>query len=295
MAQESHPEIITGKIIAGSLAADGMTNGCQEIFNVPGNILEKSLVIKFWIENPGEIPISLQGNDALNFPYCDPEVVRAVISYLEGDTSKKEYKFDFDDKVGATSSTMLYRQNPIFYLRIYKLATTLSLGPLCIAAIQKIRTRKYYEPDTFLQILTEVKSGGLIDSKPFRDWIIEYMAQQYDALCESPCIKGVIKKGGTDALELFGKMMHLFKMENAVLSTPETVGGVASPSASTTGTPSSSSKSSGSPPSITRQSRLYLKSYQKSPSSNANSHRVEKKHREGNKRNLNASVEDAVE
>ncbi|KAF4616243.1 hypothetical protein G7Y89_g15163 [Cudoniella acicularis] len=289
MAQEFTSQTSTGKIIAGSLAADGTSNGHQKTFYVRKEILEKSPVMKGWIEDPESMPQSLQKDDALYLPNCDPEVVETLISYLESDhdsASLEEYEFDFDDKV-AVSSSLLYRQDPIFYLRIYKLAGSLALDDLCIAALRKIRARKY-DTETLVKILIEAEKGKLIEGKRFRDWIIGYMAHNSDALRESAYIRGIVLEGGQKAWAIFSVIMCSLIY---VKTEQESMGQGTSPYASTL---SPSSNSSGSPPSITRHSRSYLKSYQKSPSRNTSSNRVEKKSRTKG-RDLNATVEDAME
>jgi hypothetical protein len=70
----------SGTIIAG-------TGSHEKTFYVPQSALEKSTVIKGWIEDKESIPSSLQKGDALYFPECDPEVVHATIEYLNSTTN----------------------------------------------------------------------------------------------------------------------------------------------------------------------------------------------------------------
>ncbi|KAH8686112.1 hypothetical protein BGZ60DRAFT_396904 [Tricladium varicosporioides] len=292
MTQDFTSQSSTGKIIAGSLSSDGVGNGRQKIFNVRKEILEKSPVIKGWIEEPETMPESLQMDGALYLPNCDPEIVETLIRYLETghDTTSTEYEFDFDDKV--TESLPFHTQDPIFYLRLYKLAGSLALERLCMAALRRIRTRKY-DAETFVRILMEAEKGKLIEAGPFREWMIAYMARNSDTLRESPHIRSTIMEGGQKAWGICSALMSFLGNLKTDTALPKS-GSVGNVTTSYAFTPPSSSKRSVSAPLNTRQSRSYLKSYQKSPSSSPGSSRVEKKRRT-ERRGLNATVEDAVE
>jgi len=72
------------------------------------------------------MPQSLQKDGGLYFPHCDPEVVETLIRYMESDRQSdlSEYQIEFDNKI--TASLPPYTQDPIFYLRLYKLAGSLA-------------------------------------------------------------------------------------------------------------------------------------------------------------------------
>jgi hypothetical protein len=74
--------------------------------------LEKSPVIKGWIEDPSSLPSRLRKDDGLHFPNVDVLVVKTVIRYLEGE----EEEFEFGN----------HQRDPVFFVRVYKLS--LSLG-----------------------------------------------------------------------------------------------------------------------------------------------------------------------
>lgn len=93
----------SGKIIAG-------TGSHEKTFYAPQSALEKSTVIKGWIEDKESIPASLQKGDALYFPECDPEVVHAVIKHLKS------------TKNGLIAGG---GKDVLFYVKMYKFALCL--------------------------------------------------------------------------------------------------------------------------------------------------------------------------
>jgi hypothetical protein len=95
-----------GTIIAG--VGDSETR-----FNVPRSALEKSSILKGWIEDPETIPESTRINGALYFELCDPEAVRIVLDYL-----RKE--------AGSLASFEYDGQNAPLNAKVYKLAISLS-------------------------------------------------------------------------------------------------------------------------------------------------------------------------
>ena len=105
-----------GRIIAG------LENN-QQVFLVPIAALERSAVIKGYIDEPDSMPESLRKDGALYLPHCDPEVVRTLIHCLRRDDySSSDYEFDLN----------LRSQDPLFYIKTYKLALTLA----CVLAIK---------------------------------------------------------------------------------------------------------------------------------------------------------------
>ena len=103
-----------GQIIAGP-------EGNQEIFHVHKETLEKSPVIKGWISDPDSMPGSLQLNQSLYLRNCQPDVVRLVIRYLQKD-DLFSVDFDIDDE----NCNIALRYDPVFYVRVYKLAVSLA-------------------------------------------------------------------------------------------------------------------------------------------------------------------------
>ena len=99
----------SGTIIAG-------TGSQEKTFYVPQSALEKSTVIKGWVEDNESIPASLQKGDALYFPECDPEVVHTVIEYLKSTTNGPIAVLD--PSVGGGKDVL-------FYMRMYKFALCL--------------------------------------------------------------------------------------------------------------------------------------------------------------------------
>ena len=66
------------------------------------------------------MPESLRKDGALYLPHCDPEVVHTLIHCLKReDYSSSEYEFDVN----------LRTQDPLFYIKTYKLAMTLAYVP----------------------------------------------------------------------------------------------------------------------------------------------------------------------
>jgi hypothetical protein len=98
-----------GTIIAG-------TGSHETTFYAPQSSLEKSTVIKGWIEDKESIPSSLQKGDALYFPECDPDVVQATIEYLNSTTNG--LIAILDPSVGGS-------KNVLFYVKMYKFALCL--------------------------------------------------------------------------------------------------------------------------------------------------------------------------
>src|ERR1700722_9828431 len=93
-----------GTIIAG-------TGSHEKTFYAPRSALEKSTVIKGWIEDGETIPPSLQKGDALYFPECDPEVVQAVIEYLNSTT---------DGLIAILDPSAGGSKDVLFYMKMYK-------------------------------------------------------------------------------------------------------------------------------------------------------------------------------
>jgi hypothetical protein len=96
-----------GTIIAG-------TGSHEKSFYAPRSALEKSPVIKGWIDKG--TPTSLLKGDALHFPKCDPEVVRAVIEYLISTT---------DGLIAIPNPSAGGSKDVLFYVRMYKFALCL--------------------------------------------------------------------------------------------------------------------------------------------------------------------------
>jgi hypothetical protein len=72
-------------------------------------------VIKDWIKNKSTPP-SLRKGDALYFPECDPEVVHAVIEYLNSTT---------DGDIAILDPSAGGSKDVLFYVKMYKLALCL--------------------------------------------------------------------------------------------------------------------------------------------------------------------------
>jgi hypothetical protein len=99
----------SGTIIAG-------TGSREKTFYAPQSALEKSTVIKGWIEDKESIPTSLQKGDALYFPECDPEVVHAAIEYL---------KSTADGLIAILDPPAGGSRDVLFYVKLYKFALCL--------------------------------------------------------------------------------------------------------------------------------------------------------------------------
>lgn len=99
----------SGIIIAG-------TGSHEKTFYVSQSALEKSTVIKGWIEDKESIPSSLQKGDALYFPECDPEVVHMTIEYLKSTTIGLIAILDPPAGGG---------KDVLFYVKMYKFALCL--------------------------------------------------------------------------------------------------------------------------------------------------------------------------
>lgn len=108
-------EASKGTIIAGS-------GDLRRIFYVHKSALEKSSIIKGWIEEPGTIPSSLHKDSALCFPAVDPEVMETVVRYLERD-EREQWAFDLRGKALEEVKAPV---DHIFYVRLYKLALSLA-------------------------------------------------------------------------------------------------------------------------------------------------------------------------
>jgi hypothetical protein len=98
----------TGTIVAG-------TGSDETRFCVPQSALEKSPVIKGWIEDKESIPTSLQKDDALYFPECDPQVVHATVDYLKSTTTG----------LIAIPDPSTGSKDALFYVKVYKFALCL--------------------------------------------------------------------------------------------------------------------------------------------------------------------------
>jgi hypothetical protein len=99
----------SGTIIAG-------TGSHEKTFYAPQSALEKSPVIKGWIEDKESIPTSLQKGGALYFPECDPEVVHVVIEYLNSTT---------DGLIAILDPSAGESKDVLFYVKVYKFALCL--------------------------------------------------------------------------------------------------------------------------------------------------------------------------
>lgn len=97
----------TGTIIAGS-------GKDIKHFIVPTSVLQRSPVIKDWIEEPESLPDSLKKDGSLNLENIASEVVADVIRFLENP--------------GAFECLALQPPNSraIFYTKVYKLALSLA-------------------------------------------------------------------------------------------------------------------------------------------------------------------------
>jgi len=99
----------SGIIIAG-------TGSHEKKFYAPQSALEKSTVIKGWIEDKESIPASLQKGDALYFPECDPGVVHLVIEYLKSTTN---------GLIAVLDPSAGLSKDVLFYMKLYKFALCL--------------------------------------------------------------------------------------------------------------------------------------------------------------------------
>ena len=99
----------SGTIVAG-------TGNQEKTFYAPQSALEKSTVIRGWIEDKDSIPTSLQKGDALYFPECDPEVVYATIEYL---------KSTKDGLIAIMNPSAKGGKDVLFYMKLYKFALCL--------------------------------------------------------------------------------------------------------------------------------------------------------------------------
>lgn len=92
------------------------TGDHEKTFYAPQSSLEKSTVIKGWIEDKESIPSSLQKGNALYFPECDPEVVHATIEYLRSPTN---------GLIAIVAPSAGARNDVLFYVKMYKFALCL--------------------------------------------------------------------------------------------------------------------------------------------------------------------------
>jgi len=96
--------------------------GSHQIFQVRKQCLERSPIIKGWIEDPKTMPESLKKDGALYFRSCHPDVVSALVKYLERDEATSSE----DDFANNVDILQLQNQDPLFYIRVYKLAGSLA-------------------------------------------------------------------------------------------------------------------------------------------------------------------------
>jgi hypothetical protein len=92
------------------------TGSQEKTFYAPKSALEKSTVIKGWIDDTESIPTSLRKGGALYFPECDPEVVHAVIKYLNSTT---------DGIIAILDPSAGGSRDVLFYVKTYKFALCL--------------------------------------------------------------------------------------------------------------------------------------------------------------------------
>jgi len=75
-----------------------------------------------------------------------------------------------------------------------------SVESLCSLAMNKIQSSKY-NSETFTNVIIEAGKGRLIDGSRFRNWIIAYVKQHYEALSESILLKTTIVEGRTGTMD----------------------------------------------------------------------------------------------
>ena len=97
-------------------------DGSQQIFHVRKADLERSPVFKGWFEDPDSMPGSIRKNGAFYFPHCQPDVVFAIVKYLEGDQAT----FPGNDFANDAAILQAHNRDPLFYIRVYKLAGSLA-------------------------------------------------------------------------------------------------------------------------------------------------------------------------
>ncbi|KAL3419330.1 hypothetical protein PVAG01_09552 [Phlyctema vagabunda] len=265
------------------IAGDGSS---QKIFQVRKESLEKSSVIKGWIEDPDSMPASLQKDGALYLAACEPDVVLALIRYLERDD-----EVEFDDFFELEAKRLrLHLQGPLYYLRVYKLAGSLAIEGLCILCMLKIRAARY-NTETFIKIALEAERGQLVEGKPFRDFMMNYMAQNFETLSVSKILQATMKEGGHNAWAICSLLVNCLGHVGAEAATArQTQNPRSSSNPFPVTTPDRSSLGSAS---NRRRSSSYAKSFSKPPGARVSSHRVEKRNSDEKRKNRNATVEDA--
>ncbi|KAN0094197.1 hypothetical protein V8E51_017381 [Hyaloscypha variabilis] len=273
MHQDSAQAASEGRIIAG-------LENSQQVFHVPIIALKRSAVIKGYIDDPDSMPESLRKDGALYLPNCDPEVIRTLIHCLKReDYSSSEYEFDVN----------LRSQDPLFYIKTYKLAMTLAVESLSTAALRKMKSRNY-DTQTFIEIVAWAEAAHLTDGKQFRGWLDAYIAKHSETLRESRVLKATIMEGGSKAwvfcLVLMSSLSHAMEELSSSRHEPTRPHPP----------PDSVSKRSASDPSIISRARhgvLYSQSPGTSPNLKRSSIGGDAQH-QAKKRNLKATVEDAT-
>lgn len=108
---------VTYVVLAGS-------GDAQQRLTVSKRVLEKSPVIRDWIEDPSTIAPSLVKDGALNLADCDPEVVTTVIAWLRTSdnlSAARRLQDALDIASPASSSP-----DAIFFVKMYKLGLCLA-------------------------------------------------------------------------------------------------------------------------------------------------------------------------
>ncbi|KAF2500623.1 hypothetical protein BU16DRAFT_614348 [Lophium mytilinum] len=263
VAEEPH-----GIIIAG-------TGSHEKSFRVPQSALEKSPVIKGWIED-GFIPHSLKKGDALYFSWSDPEVVSLTVEYL---------KSTADGLIAILAPLGEGTRDVLFYLDMYKFATCLGLSELCIVSFHKIKelTRDTKAFLTVLSVSTEEKSS-LVEDRQFNNFLVNYARNNANNLKDSSFAKSAILQNSALGWNLCSLLLSSIGGDSG--------GNDAGPSPLLT--PPSKSALKPTPEAERRKSPYSYNPLQKSPSPRQDTTRVKKPKKE-DKRKYNATVEDAID
>ncbi|KAF2814442.1 uncharacterized protein BDZ99DRAFT_473503 [Mytilinidion resinicola] len=274
MPPEPAAEEPYGIIIAG-------TGSHEKPFRVPQSALEKSPIIKGWIEE-GYTPPSLRKGDALYFPWSDPEVVGVTVEYL---------KSTADGLIAILAPPERKTKDVLFYLNMYKFATCLGLSELCVGSFHKIKELTH-DTKTFLTVLrvsTEEKSS-LVEDRRFNDFLVKYIRKNAEVLKDSSFAKSTILQNSALGWNLCSLLL------SSLGGTSDSArAGVNDSTPSPLLTPPSKTSARTTPEVERRKSPYSFNPLQKSSSPRQNPTRVKKPPQKEGARKFNATVEEVFD
>lgn len=265
----------SGIIIAG-------TGRHERTFSASQSALEKSTVIRGWIEDKESIPSSLQKGDALYFPECDPEVVHATIKYLNSTTN---------GLIAIRDTSARGSRDVLFYVKLYKFALCLGLNELCVVSLNEIK-ELVRDTKSFIHVLsasTDEKTS-LVDNHQFHGWMMGYIAEKSEVLKESALFKSAIMQDS----ELAWRLCSLLISSLVGMGIDTRAHSLQPSTSSPLRAPPNEAPSSDTTPPTERRSPYSCRPQQKSPSPRQDINRIKKKQKHS-ARKFSASVEDAID